>query len=141
MRRTRRAARPEAADEVSRLAAPDVVAPANEGGNVKHRRSQGVVRVHVPTDQAPVFHVPGAHGRWFVSLLYGHGTSVDVPMQDLRKLLAGSRGAVIVARRLTDAEQRLLELEREASDAAAHAAIVNTEELRFRRHRREAKRP
>jgi len=31
---------------------------------------------------------------------------VDVPMQDLRKLLAGSRGAVIVARRLTVAELR-----------------------------------
>ena len=103
---------------------------------MKHRRSQGVVRVRVPTDQAPLFHVPGPHGGWFASLLYGHGFSVDVPMRDPRKLIAGSRGEVILARRLTRAEQELLALERGDSDAGVHGAIVNKEELRFRRPRR-----
>jgi hypothetical protein len=59
--------------------------------------------------------------------------SVDIPMQDLRKLLAGSRGEVIVARRLTRAEQAQLEREREDSDAGVHARIVVKEEERFRR--------
>ena len=76
------------------------------------RRSPDVERVRVPGDQTPVFYVPGAHGGWFVSLLYGFGTSVDVPVQDLRKLLAGSRGEVIIARRLTHVEQEVLERER-----------------------------
>jgi hypothetical protein len=58
--------------------------------------------------------------------------SVDIPMQDLRKLLAGSRGEVIVARRLTRAEQAQLEREREDSDAGVHARIVVKEEERFR---------
>jgi hypothetical protein len=35
-----------------------------------------------PDEQAPPFHVPGPHGGWFVSLLYGFGTSVDVPMRE-----------------------------------------------------------
>ena len=73
---------------------------------MRRRRRQDVVRVRVPDDQAPLFHVPGPHGGWFASLLYGFGTSVDVSMQELRKLLAGSRGAVIVARRLTVAGLR-----------------------------------
>jgi len=89
--------------------------------------------VRVPTNQAPVFHVPGPHGGCFVSLLYGFGTSVDVPMRELRKLLAGSRGEVIVARRLTRAEQELLERERGDSDAGVHARIVVKEEERFQR--------
>jgi hypothetical protein len=98
------------------------------------------VRVRVPNDQAPLFHVPGPHGGWFVSLLYGFGTSVDVPMRALRKLIAGSRGEVIVARRITRAEQELLEREREDSDAGVHARIVVGEELRFWRPRRGGRR-
>jgi hypothetical protein len=94
------------------------------------------VRVRVPNDQAPLFHVPGPHGGWFASLLYGHGYSVDVPMRDLHKLLAGSRGEVIVARRLTRGEQALLKRERGDSDAGVHARIVVKEEERFWRPRR-----
>jgi hypothetical protein len=103
---------------------------------VKRRRSRDVVRVRVPADQASLFYVAGPHGGWFASLLYGFGTSVDVPMRELRKLLAGSRGEVIVARRLTRAEQALLERERGDSDAGVHARIVVKEEERFRRPRR-----
>ena len=99
-------------------------------------RSRDIARVRVPDDQAPLFHVPGPHGGWFASLLYGHGFSVDVPMRALRKLLAGSRGEVIVARRITRAEQELLERERGDSDAGVHARIVVKEVERFRRPRR-----
>ena len=107
---------------------------------MRRRRSRDVVRVRVPADQAPLFHVAGPHGGWFASLLYGFGTSVDVTMQDLRKLLAGSRGEVIIARRLTRAEQALLERERRDSDAGVHARIVVEEEERFRRPRDKARR-
>jgi hypothetical protein len=89
----------------------------------------------VPDEQAPLFHVSGPYGGWFASLLYGFGTSVDVPMPELRKLLAGSRGEVIVARRLTRAEQELLERERGDSDAGVHVRIFLKEEERFRRPR------
>jgi hypothetical protein len=57
-------------------------------------------------------------------------------MRALRKRIAGSRGEVIVARRLTRAEQALLEHERGDSDAGDHARIVVKEEERFQRHRR-----
>lgn len=54
-------------------------------------------------------------------------------VQDLRKLLADLPRAVIVAQRLTGTELRLFENERGDSDAAVRGAIVNKEELRFRR--------
>jgi hypothetical protein len=82
---------------------------------VKPRRSRDVVQVRVPADQAPLFHIPGPHGGWFASLLYGHQSSVDVPMRQLRELIAGSHGGV-------------------------HAGIIATEEKRFRRPRRGRKR-
>ena len=100
---------------------------------MSRRRSGDVERVRVPDEQAPLFHVPGPHGGWFVSLLYGFGTSVDVPMQDLRKLVANSRGEVIIARRITPDEQERLESDRGNADAGTHAWLVAKEELRFRR--------
>ena len=67
--------------------------------------------------------------RQFVSA----GTSIDVPMQALRKLLAGSRGEVIIARRLTHEEAGEIESRRVDCDAAVHAGIIAKEEERFRR--------
>lgn len=96
--------------------------------------------MRVPNDQAPLFHVPGPHGGWYISLLFGHGASVDVPMQEFRKLLAGSRGEVIVARRLTRAEVEVLERERGDSDAAVHGGLIVKEERRFQRSRRGGRR-
>ena len=106
---------------------------------MRSRRSRDVVQVRVPTDQAPLFHIPGPHGGWFASLLYGHQSSVDVPMRGLRELIADSRGEVIVARRLNRAEVEVLERERGDSDASVHAGIIATEEERFRRPRRRDK--
>ena len=103
---------------------------------MKRRRSRDVVRVRVPTKQAPLFHIPGPHGGWFASLLYGFGTSVDVPIQALRELLAGSRGETIVARRLTSAEAGLVERSRLDCDADAHGSIIAKEAEQFRRPRR-----
>jgi len=90
------------------------------------------VRVRVPNEQAPLFYVPGPSGGWFASLLYDFGTSVDVPMPELRKLLAGSQGEVIVARRLTRAEQELLERHRGDYDAEVHAFTITKEERFWR---------
>ena len=97
------------------------------------RRRRDVVRVRVPTEQAPLFHIAGPHGGWFISLLYGHSYSVDISMEELRKLLAGSRGKVIVARQLTHEEAGFLERRRLDCDADAHAGIITKEEVRFRR--------
>ena len=100
---------------------------------MSRRRSRDVVRVRVPDDQASLFHVDGPHGGWFISVLYGYRSSVDVPMRELRKMLAGSRGAVIIARRLTRAEAEVLETRRVNCDADVHASIIAKEEERFRR--------
>lgn len=106
---------------------------------MRPRRSRDVVRVRVPTDQAPLFHIPGPHGGWFASLLYGHRSSVDVPMRELRELIEGSRGEVIVARRLTHEEACEIEIRRVDCDSAVHGGIIATEEERFRRPRRRDK--
>ena len=103
---------------------------------MRRRRARDVVRVCVPNEQTPLFHVPGPCGGWFTSLLYDFGNSVEVPMPELCKLLAGSRGEVIVARRLTRAEQELLERHRGDYDAEVHARLVVKEEERFWRPRR-----
>jgi hypothetical protein len=105
---------------------------------VKPRRSRDVVQVRVPADQAPLFHIPGPHGGWFASLLFGY-PSVDVPMRGLRELIAGSHGEVIVARRLTHEEADMIEGGRVDCDAGVHARIIATEEERFRRPRRRDK--
>jgi hypothetical protein len=102
---------------------------------VKRQRSRDIVQVRVPTNQAPLFNVPGPHGGWFISVLYGHRSSVDVPMQELRELLAGSRGEVLVARRLTRKEAGVFENRRADCDADVHAWLVAKEEERFRRPR------
>jgi len=51
-------------------------------------------------------------------------------MQELRKLLAGSCGRAIIARRLTNAEVKVFERERRDSDAGMHARLVVKEEER-----------
>jgi len=102
---------------------------------VSRWRARDVVRVCVPNEQAPLFHVPGPYGGWFTSLLYDFGNRVEVPIPELRKLLAGSRGEVIVARRLTSTEQELLERKRGDADAVVHGRIVVKEEERFWRPR------
>lgn len=107
---------------------------------VRPRRSQDVVRVHVPNEQASLFFVPGPHGGWYASLLYGQGQSVDVPIRALRDLIAGSRGEVIIARRLTADEVVVVETRRYHSDADSHAGIIaKKEEERFRRPGRRGK--
>jgi hypothetical protein len=55
---------------------------------------------------------------------------------ELRKLLAGSRGEVIVARRLTHEEASMFERRRVDCDADAHASLIPKEEAQFRRPRR-----
>lgn len=98
---------------------------------MKRRYSKNVVRVHVPRSQSSFIFVPGEHGGWFASLLYGHGRDVDVDVPELLELIAGSRGSVIIGRRLAGAELRMLESYIEDVGAEVHARIVPREELRF----------
>ena len=100
------------------------------------RRTSDVVRVRIPDEQAPVFHVPGPHGGWFISLLYGFGGEVEVPLDELRDLVSRSRGSVIIARRLVGPELRLFEKYRSDSDAEVHGTLIAREDRRFRRETR-----
>lgn len=95
----------------------------------KKRRGRDLVRVRVPAAQAPILHVAGQHSGWFLSLLYGFGTDVEVSMAELRELISGSRGTVIVARRLAEPEQPLFERYRRDSDAESTVRFVNTETM------------
>ena len=101
---------------------------------MRRQQSRDVVWVNVPVDQAAVFYLPGTHGGWFISLLYDHGYGgLEVPIPELRKLLEGSRGEVILARRLTMEEASKFERMRVASDGEAHAKLTTEEEKQFRR--------
>jgi len=99
---------------------------------VRQQRSAGVVTARVPRSQSTFIFVPGEHGGWFMSLLYGHGQDVDVDVRELAELIGGSRGSVIIGRRLAGAELRMLESYIEDIGAEAHARIISREELRWR---------
>ena len=102
---------------------------------VTRTRTKRGVRVKVPEEQSPVFHVPGRRGGWFVSLLWGFGENVEVSWKDLCDLLAMRDGSVVVARRLTASETHLLERSRADCDRELHARIVHDESARWRRLR------
>jgi hypothetical protein len=67
----------------------------------KRRRVRDVVRVRVPREQSPFVFVLGRPGGIFASLLWRHGSSIDVAWPVLRSLVANSRGDVVIARKLT----------------------------------------
>src|SRR5512140_694150 len=61
----------------------------------------------------------------------GHEFVIDAPMQDLRKLLVGSRGEVSVARRITRGKAHVLERHRADYDADLHAWLIAKKEAQF----------
>lgn len=65
--------------------------------------------MRVPRSQSTFTFVPGEHGGWSASLLYGPGRDMDADVRELKALIAGSRGSVIIGRRLAGAELRVLE--------------------------------
>jgi hypothetical protein len=99
---------------------------------VRRQRWKAVVTVRVPLSQSPFFFLPGELGGWFVSLLYGHGQDVLVDLAKLGELLDGSRGSVVIGRRLAGAELRFLESYLGDIGAEVHARIVARDELRWR---------
>ncbi len=100
---------------------------------MRRQHSKDAVTVRVPLDQAAFFFVPGEHGGWFVSLLYGHGQDVAVDLAKLGELLDGSRGSVVIGRRLAGAELKFLQSYVDDIGAEVHARIISRDELRFRR--------
>lgn len=91
-----------------------------------------IVRTRVPESQDPFFVVSGSV---YVSLLWGFGGDVEVSWRELRKLLANSRGTIIVGRRLTLRELRMLMRARSDVDVEAHASIIVNERVRWRGRR------
>ena len=61
-------------------------------------------QISLGAERVEIGSLPGPHGGWYVSLLYGQGEAMDISMEELRELIAGSRGEVIVALRLTPEE-------------------------------------
>ena len=101
---------------------------------VKAKRwRQNCVRLRVPLDQTPFVFFRASVVVGFVSLMHGHGRDVDVDVRELRDLIAGSRGSVIVARQLLGAALRLLQSCVDEIAAEVHGRISSREELRLRR--------
>ena len=91
-----------------------------------------VVRVRVPDRQSPFVIIDGAP---CVSLLWSFGGDVEVPLDDLANLIAGTRGSIVLARKLVGAERRTFE-EYRRLDAECHARIIRSESVRFERARK-----
>ncbi len=99
----------------------------------RKRRTTDVARVRIPEDQAPFVFVPGEHGGWFLSLLWHFGSGLDVPTDELRRLLARSKGEVFIGRRLKGAELKFFERYRNDIDHEVHARLIFKNEMRWRR--------
>ena len=95
---------------------------------MKRAAPKNLVRVRVLESQPPFIEIDGAP---YVSLLWSFGSDVEVPLEDLGKLIAGTRGSIVIARRLVGAELRMFE-EYRRMDAECHARIISTENRRFR---------
>lgn len=101
------------------------------------RKRADHARVHVPQKQSPFFFLPGDNGGWFVSLLWAWGDELAVNVAELRDLLDGSHGEVVVGRRLrVGSELRILESYVDDIGAEVHSRIVPREEQRWRSPRR-----
>ena len=100
------------------------------------RRPRDVVRVRVSEDQAPMFHVPGKDGGWFLSLLWNYGHGLDIPLRELRRLLAGSKGEIVIARRLTGNDLRFFDEYRKDIDHEVHARLIFKDAMRWRSPRK-----
>jgi hypothetical protein len=87
----------------------------------------------VPEEQMPVFHLAGPCGGWFLSLLWGNGDELGVTWADIQRLLSMRDGSVILARRLTAAEEALLIRARAGSDRETHARIIRSSRIRWQR--------
>lgn len=96
-----------------------------------------MVRVRVPEAQSPFFTLPGIEGGDYVSLLWNWGDPLEVRGCDVLDLLAAARnGSVVIARRMTAAEQQRLREARRGADHETHAHVIANEKFRWRARRR-----
>jgi hypothetical protein len=96
---------------------------------VTRRRERDTVRVRVPESQAPFIVIDGAP---YVSLLWYYGDDLEVSLDDLGRLLAGTRGSVVILRRLVGAERRMfLEYQRDIG-AECHARLISKDAMRWK---------
>lgn len=101
--------------------------------NVKAKGvTRDIVRARVPEAQDPFLVV---NGDVYISLLWSFGGDVEISWRNLRKLLANSRGTMIVARRLTSTEARECLQRRADCDVELHATIVHNETVRWKNGR------
>jgi hypothetical protein len=96
---------------------------------VTRRRAREVIRVRVPESQSPFFVIDGEP---YVSLLWNYGDDLEVPLADLGKLIAGSRGSVVIAQRLGGVERRMFEEYRRDIGAECHARLISKDAMRWR---------
>jgi hypothetical protein len=80
--------------------------------------------------------VPGKRGGWFVSLTWNFGSSVEVSWSELRKLLASSKGDVVIARKLVGGELKFFEQYRDDIDHEVHAPLIYKDAMRWRSPRK-----
>ena len=90
-----------------------------------------IVRARMPESQPCFVEI---RGEPYVSLLWAFGDEVNVPIDDVGTLVAGSRGTVMILRRLVGAERRMFEDYRRL-EAECHARLIRREDLRFKRAR------
>lgn len=103
------------------------------------RKTRDVARVRVPESQPPFAFLPGKAGGWFVSVLWNYGSGLDVRWPELRRLLGGSEGDVLVARRLEGDELALFDSYRDIAHEI-HARMIFKPDHRWRRPRRRKRR-
>lgn len=90
----------------------------------------------MPEHQSPFFFVPGRHGGWFISLTWNFDAPVTVAWSELRRLIASSKGEIVVGRRLAPTELRMLEQYHSDIEHEVHARVICRDELRWRSPRK-----
>lgn len=79
-----------------------------------------------------MFHVPGKDGGWFLNLLWNYGHGLDIPVREPRRLLARSKGEIVIARRLVGDDLRFFAQYRTDIDHEVHARLIFKDEMRWR---------
>ena len=90
------------------------------------------MRVRIPEAQSQFVMIDG---QPYISVLWHYGSEVEAPLNDLAELIAGTRGTIVVARRLVGVERRMFEQYRTDIGHELHARLINNERTRWRKRR------
>lgn len=99
---------------------------------MSRRRGVATVRVRVPEAQSQFVTIDG---QPYISVLWHYGSQVEAPLTDLGELIAGTRGTIVVARRLVGAKRRMFEEYRTDIGHELHARLIHNERTRWRKRR------